>query len=97
MLKPRLRISSRVRHSRRTPPPCRGMARNEASWTAVGAAIVEIADEVLLVRLGSPVVAVTVAVFVERVVELNVFAVTLMVMRTRPTLIELGILLLDAG
>lgn len=66
------------------PPPWRGKARKEASWTAVGAAIVELTDEVLLVRFGSPVVAETVAVFVERVEELNVLALALMVMRTSP-------------
>src|SRR5579864_8194033 len=83
-LNPRFRISSRVFHSRRTPPPCRGTARKEASWTAVGAAIVEVTDAVLFVRFGSPVVAETVAVLVESVAELNVLAFTLIVMSTSP-------------
>src|SRR5271169_5576189 len=85
ILKPRLRISSRVFHSRRTPPPCRGRARKEASWTAVGEAIVETTVEELLVRFGSPVVAETVAVLVASVEELNVLALTLKVTRTSPS------------
>lgn len=46
--------------------------------------MVEVKDAVLLERFGSPVVAETVAVFVERVEELKVLALTLMVMTTRP-------------
>jgi hypothetical protein len=45
---------------------------------------VEVAEAELLVRFGSPVVAETVAVLVDRVEELKVFALTLIVIRTSP-------------
>lgn len=54
--------------------------------------MVEVTEAVLLVRFGSPVVAETVAVLVESVEELNVLALTLMVMRTRPPTLRLPIL-----
>jgi hypothetical protein len=54
--------------------------------------MVEVAEEELLVRFGSPVVAETVAVLVERAAELKVLALTLMVTTTSPpTLIELSV------
>src|SRR5271167_1043425 len=88
-LKPRLRISSRVFHSRRTPPPWRGRARKEANCTAVGLRMVEMDEEELFVEFGSLVVAETVALLVDCVEELKVLAVTLIVMMARPpTLIE---------
>src|SRR5580700_10132929 len=92
-LKPRLRISSRVFHSRRTPPPCRGIAAKEANSTAVGLWMVELDVEELFVRFGSPVVAETFAVLVESAEEpVKVVALTLMVTTTRPpTLIELRV------
>jgi hypothetical protein len=51
--------------------------------------MVEVAEEELFVRFGSLVVAATVAVLVERVEELKVLALTLIVTTARPpTLIE---------
>ena len=50
----------------------------------MGAAIVEMTDEELFVRFGSPVVAETVAVLVESVEELKVLALALIVMITNP-------------
>ncbi len=84
MWKPRLRISSRVLHSSTTPPPERFCAWNEDSCTAVGAAIAVIVVEKLLVKFGSLVLEVTIAVLVAKVDELNIAALALIVTRTKP-------------
>jgi hypothetical protein len=64
-------------------------ALNDVKSTAVAAWIVEMAVEELFVMFGSVVLAVTVAVFEDVVAELNVAALTLMVIMTKPpTLID---------
>jgi hypothetical protein len=69
----------------------------EAICTAVGDWIVESAVELLLVLLGSLVVAVTVAVLLDCVVELKVPAVTLMVMIATPPTLSVPILQVTVG
>src|ERR1700690_704771 len=84
MWNPKFRDSARVAHSTTTPPPDCAIARNDATSTAEGDSIVEVADEGLFVKFGSLVVEETVAVLVESVAELNVAALTLIVMITNP-------------
>lgn len=81
MLKPRLRISSFVRHSSTTPlpPSVRGCAWKYTNSTTFGAATVEVNVELLLVLSGSDVAELTEAVFTAKLAELNVVAVTLIV------------------
>lgn len=89
--KPRLRISWLVFHSTTTPPPGTNWARNDVRLTAVGDTIVEVHVELAVFIVGSLVVFhETVAVLTASVVELNVAAVTLIVIVTNPpTLIGL--------
>src|ERR1700730_711801 len=80
MWKPRFRDSSCVRHSRSTEPSGWDKAWKEEMSTAVGDWMLLTEVEELLVRLGSEVVELTVAVLLDRELALNVVALTLMVM-----------------
>src|SRR5271167_1384638 len=81
MWKPRFLDSSCVRHSRSTVPSACENAWKEERSTAVGDWMVDIELDELFRRFGSDVVEeLTVAVFVEVEAELNVVALTLIVM-----------------